>query len=95
MLGFFLFAEGGNIDVAHHQNKAKHSLEEVIQFDKAIEHAVNTVNLEDTLILVTADHSHGISLSGYSSRDKAITGSFVLSTSSDLKMTHSRVGGAG
>ncbi|XP_003746813.1 alkaline phosphatase, tissue-nonspecific isozyme [Galendromus occidentalis] len=72
--GFFLFVEGGNIDTAHHSNKAKHSLEEVIQFDKAIELVANTVSFEDTLVLVTADHSHGVSISGYSSRAQSITG---------------------
>ena len=66
--------EGGNIDTAHHYNKAKHALEEVVQFDKAIEAAMKTVSLDDTLVLVTADHSHGISINGYSAREKSVTG---------------------
>lgn len=72
--GFFLFVEGGNIDTAHHENKAKHALEEVVQMDRAIELATRTVNITETLLLVTADHSHGMTINGYSSREKAVTG---------------------
>lgn len=68
--------EGGNIDTAHHESKAKHAFEEVIQFDNAIAAAVKTVGLEETLVIVTADHSHGVTINGYSSRDKSVLGEY-------------------
>lgn len=35
--GFFLFVEGGKIDLAHHYNLAQMALDETIEFDKAIQ----------------------------------------------------------
>lgn len=67
--GYFLFVEGGKIDMAHHGTKANIAIDEFREFSKAIDYAVKTVNLNDTIILVTADHSHTMSYSGYSVSD--------------------------
>lgn len=64
--GFFLFVEGGEIDFGHHAAKARLALDETAEFSKAIDYARKAVNEDDTIILVTADHSHTISYSGYS-----------------------------
>lgn len=72
--GFYLFVEGAKIDMAHHDNKVKKTLHETIEFDNAIKQAFNMVNLEETLIVVTADHSHTFTIAGYSSRGKNILG---------------------
>ncbi|XP_063825793.1 alkaline phosphatase-like [Ostrinia nubilalis] len=72
--GFFLFVEGGRIDTAHHETKARKALDETAEFAKAVEAAVRMVNLEETLIVVTSDHSHTMTYSGYSKRGTDILG---------------------
>ncbi|XP_054721014.1 alkaline phosphatase, tissue-nonspecific isozyme-like [Uloborus diversus] len=62
--GYFLLVEGGKIDLAHHDNSALKALEESYQFDKAIETVLGMTNPEDTLIVVTADHSHSFTIAG-------------------------------
>lgn len=64
--GFFLFVEGGRIDTAHHDTKAHYSLDETVELSKAIEMTRARLSEEDTLIVVTSDHSHTLSYSGYS-----------------------------
>ncbi|ETN62062.1 alkaline phosphatase [Anopheles darlingi] len=72
--GFFLFVEGGRIDHAHHDNRAKLALDETVEFDKAIEFARKKFSEEDTLIVVTSDHSHSVSYAGYPRRGNDIFG---------------------
>lgn len=72
--GFFLFVEGGKIDMAHHEDKARIALDETLEFAKAIETAYQMTNEEDTLIVVTADHAHTLTMSGYPARGNDITG---------------------
>lgn len=72
--GYFLMVEGGLIDKASHLDNAARTLDETVQFSKAIEAALSGVNLNDTLVIVTADHSHGLVLSGGASRDAPILG---------------------
>ncbi|EFX62911.1 LOW QUALITY PROTEIN: hypothetical protein DAPPUDRAFT_269431 [Daphnia pulex] len=52
------FLLGGRIDQAHHDGRAKLALEEAFQFDVDVAAAFNLTNSDDTLIIVTADHSH-------------------------------------
>lgn len=63
--GFFLFVEGARIDMAHHANWARIALDETKEFSKAIEMTRNMTSEEDTLIVVTADHSHTMTYNGY------------------------------
>lgn len=63
--GYFLFIESGRIDTAHHDNKAKLALDETAQLSEAVALARSLTNEEDTLIVVAADHSHTMSISGY------------------------------
>lgn len=72
--GFFLFVEGGQIDFGHHANLAHKALDETVEFAKAIEAASKLTNEEDTLIVVTADHAHTMSMSGYPARGTDILG---------------------
>lgn len=69
-----MLVEGGRIDQAHHQNYAHAALHEVFEFDKAIEAALQNTNADETLIIVTADHSHSVTLNGYPKRGADILG---------------------
>ncbi|PVD34537.1 hypothetical protein C0Q70_05812 [Pomacea canaliculata] len=72
--GFFLLVEGARIDHAHHDNYAKLALAETVALDDAVGAALNLTREEDTLIVVTADHSHVFNIAGYPSRGNDILG---------------------
>ena len=72
--GFFLMAESASIDKWHHVNNAYRALTDVDELSKAVQVALDKTNPEDTLIIVTADHSHGLVLSGYASRGTPVLG---------------------
>ncbi|XP_026327668.1 membrane-bound alkaline phosphatase-like [Hyposmocoma kahamanoa] len=72
--GFFLFVEGGKIDMAHHETKARKALDETAEFAKAVEAALKMVDPLNTLIVVTSDHSHTMTYSGYNKRGSDILG---------------------
>lgn len=72
--GYVLFVEGGLIDWYHHSNQPAISLHEVLELEKTIQQTVEAVSLEDTMIVVTADHSHGFVINGYAPRNKSIFG---------------------
>ena len=72
--GFFLMVEGGRIDHAHHNGNAFRALTETIEFSKAVKTALAKVDLKDTLIVVTADHSHTFNMGGYPIRGNNILG---------------------
>lgn len=63
--GYFLFVEGARIDMAHHSSRAHLSLEDTAEFARAIELAREMTSEEDTLIVVTSDHSHTMTINGY------------------------------
>lgn len=75
--GFFLMAEGGRIDHAHHAGNAKRALLDTIELAKAVKHAYQTTDPKDTLIIVTADHSHVFTIGGYPKRGNPILGKVV------------------
>jgi len=68
---------GGRIDHGHHAARAKYALEEMIEFNDAVQRAVSMTNSNDTLIVVTADHSHVMTIGGYPSRGNPILGQSV------------------
>jgi len=72
--GYFLFSEGGRIDHGHHKNEAKYAIDEAAEFSKAIEATLKVVDLNETLIVVTADHGHVMTLAGYAARHNDIFG---------------------
>lgn len=65
---------GGRIDTAHHETKARKALDETAEFAKAVEAALRMVDLQETLVVVTSDHSHTMTYSGYSKRGTDILG---------------------
>ena len=81
--GFFLVVEGGRIDHAHHSGNAFRALTDTVAFSEAIRAANELTSAEDTLILVTADHSHTMSFVGYPQRGNPILGKVVGVSSED------------
>lgn len=75
--GYFLLVEGGRIDHGHHEGKPGYALLEAQEFNRAVEIALDKVDLADTFILVTADHSHVFTMSGYPTRGNPILGLVV------------------
>lgn len=72
--GFVLLVEGGRIDHGLHEDWTRKALEETLEFDRAIETAKKELNFEETLMVVTADHSHPITINGYPERGNDILG---------------------
>jgi alkaline phosphatase len=75
--GFFLMVEGGRIDHAHHAGNAYRALTEAIEFSHAVKTALEKTNPQKTLIIVTADHSHVLTIAGYPQRGNSILGKVI------------------
>lgn len=75
--GFFLMVEAGRIDHAHHAGNAFRALYDARELSDAVATAVALTNEQDTLIIVTADHSHSLTIGGYSTRGNPILGAVV------------------
>lgn len=75
--GFFLMVESGRIDHGHHAGSAYNALTDTIAFDEAVQAALRMTDEEDTLIIVTADHSHVFTIAGYPKRGNPILGKVV------------------
>ncbi|WP_404823002.1 alkaline phosphatase [Neiella holothuriorum] len=75
--GYFLMVESGRIDHGHHAGSAYNALTDTIEFAKAVQAAVDATSDEDTLIIVTADHSHVFTIAGYPKRGNPILGKVV------------------
>ncbi len=63
--GYVLIVEGGRIDHGHHEGNAYRALTDAVEFANAVAMANETTNADDTLIIVTADHSHVMTMNGY------------------------------
>ena len=72
--GFVLMVEGGRVDHAHHAGNAYRALTDTIAVADAITAAMEIVDPEETLIVLTADHSHVFSIAGYPERGNDILG---------------------
>jgi alkaline phosphatase len=72
--GYLLIVEAGRIDHAHHAGNAYRALTDTVALSDAVQVAVDHSSAEDTLILVTADHSHVLNFAGYSVRGNPILG---------------------
>ncbi len=71
--GYVMMVEAGRIDHAHHGSNAYRALKDLQALDEAVAAAVEKAG-EDTLILVTADHSHVFTIAGYPARGNPILG---------------------
>ena len=79
--GFFLHVEAGRIDQAHHVGNAYRALTDTIALSDAVEKTQKTLKelglLDETLIIVTADHSHVFTIAGYPVRGNNILGKVI------------------
>lgn len=75
--GYYLMVESGRIDHGHHGGNAFSALTETVALSEAVKKALELVDTKDTLILVTADHSHAFTISGYPKRGNPILGLVV------------------
>lgn len=55
---------GGRIDHAHHYNNAYRALDETLAMETALIVALSLVNPTETLIVLTSDHSHVLTMGG-------------------------------
>jgi len=72
--GYFLMVEAGRIDHAHHAGNAAKALWDTIALSRAVKKATELTDEKDTLIIVTADHSHVFTMAGYPRRGNPILG---------------------
>jgi alkaline phosphatase len=72
--GYVLMVEGGRVDHALHASNASRALADTQALDEAVAAAVAMTDPKDTLIIVTADHSHTLIIQGYPQRGNPILG---------------------
>ncbi|XP_078375666.1 alkaline phosphatase-like isoform X2 [Oculina patagonica] len=70
--GFFLLVEAGRIDHGHHGGRAFRALHDTLALDKAVSKALRMINRAETLIAVSADHSHVFTIGAYPQRGNPI-----------------------
>ncbi len=75
--GYFLLVEGGRIDHAHHDAKPGWAMLETQELANAVAAVMEMIDTGETLVLVTADHSHVFTLGGYATRGNPILGHVV------------------
>ncbi|XP_030385710.1 alkaline phosphatase [Scaptodrosophila lebanonensis] len=74
--GFLLVVEAGMVDQAHHRGQARKALGEVLALNEAVQATLTQLKdqLDETLIIVTADHSHSLTINGHPERGANILG---------------------
>uniref|UniRef100_A0A224XEP7 Alkaline phosphatase n=1 Tax=Panstrongylus lignarius TaxID=156445 RepID=A0A224XEP7_9HEMI len=76
--GFVLMVEGGMIDQAHHRGHARIALHETVALSDAVRGTLSLLDelriRDETLVIVTSDHTHALSISGYPARGANILG---------------------
>jgi len=75
--GYFLMVEAARIDHASHAGNAYRTLIDTVALSDAVRQAIQTVDMRETLIVVTADHSHTLTIGGYPKRGNPILGKVV------------------
>ena len=72
--GYVLQVEAGRVDHALHGGNAYRALTDDIEFARAVQTALDKVNLDETLIIVTSDHGHVMTFAGYPERGNPVLG---------------------
>lgn len=85
--GYFLMVEAARIDHASHAGNAYRTLKDTVALSDAVGAAIDSVDMRDTLIVVTADHSHTLTISGYPKRGNPILGKVVAPGETEPTLT--------
>ena len=72
--GFVLLIEGGRVDHGSHAGNAYRTLSDAVALNDAVKAVLRKVDLNETLIVVTGDHSHTLTIAGYAKRGNPILG---------------------
>lgn len=72
--GYLLLVEGGRIDHGSHNGNAYRTLTDTVALNEAVKTVIGKVDLNETLVVVTGDHSHTLTLAGYAKRGNPILG---------------------
>jgi alkaline phosphatase len=72
--GYVLLVEGGRIDHGSHDGNAFRTLSDAAALNEAVKTILRKVDLDETLIVVTGDHSHTLTIAGYAKRGNPILG---------------------
>ena len=72
--GFLLMIEGGRIDHGSHDGNAFRTVTDGVALNEAVKAVLRKVDLDETLIVVTGDHSHTLTIAGYAKRGNPILG---------------------
>ncbi len=83
--GYILLVESGRIDMASHGNNAARMVQDMVAFDEAVKVAREMTSSHETLLIVTADHSHGLTINGYPKRNHPILGLTVSPDGKPMK----------
>ncbi len=75
--GYFLMVEAARIDHAHHAGNAYRALSDTVALSDAVKATLAKVDLNNTLVIVTADHSHTLTIAGYPARGNPILGKVI------------------
>ncbi|MGZ8153491.1 MAG: alkaline phosphatase [Methylovulum sp.] len=79
--GFYLQVEAGRIDHGHHAGNAYRALTDTIALSDAVQKTIDALTasgeLDETLIVVSADHSHVFTIAGYPQRGNNILGKVI------------------
>lgn len=81
--GYVLLVEGGRIDHANHYGNAYRALSDTVAMSDAVRAATEATSADDTLVIVTADHSHVLNFAGYPQRGNPILGKVRGSSGED------------
>ncbi len=71
--GYIIMVEAGRVDHAHHGSNAYRAMRDMQALNEAVKVAKDKT-ADDTLIMVTADHSHVFTIAGYPARGNPIMG---------------------
>ncbi|WP_409432444.1 alkaline phosphatase [Litorimonas sp. RW-G-Af-16] len=83
--GYVLMVEAGRVDHAHHGTNAYRAMRDMQALNEAVQAALAQAG-DDTLIMVTADHSHVFTMSGYPMRGNPIMGLVKRPDSEDYEL---------
>lgn len=75
----YKYVSGGRIDHAHHYNNAYRALDETLVLESALLTVLSLIDLTETLIIVTSDHSNVMTFGGLATpRGNPILGSILI-----------------